>query len=287
MDYGDFRGLILRVAPGTLVDYVSPQDDPFGLLALRGDFDCRDQRRLPYCHPDLLGDDWFSMPISLQEVEFVTVHQPGDSATVMNFTENFGNILAMAGFIPTAEFYQGTTQLQVRGAYNGSSGGGTPAPTATLTANPTSLASGSSSTLSWISTHATSCTASGGWNGGKQTSGSEAVTPTATTTYTLSCTGDGGTAQSSVTVTVTVSSESTFSGSSTNQGSTWSAIVTVSGGPGNTLISGGWNIGGTPNSCTTNSSGACTITRSGIPKRTASVTWTYTATGQTVTISKP
>jgi PKD repeat protein len=128
MDYGDFRGLILRVAPGTLRDYVSPADDPFGLLALRGDFDCRDQRRLPYCHPDLVGNDWFTTPTSLADVEFVTVHQPGNAATVMNFNENFGLILSMAGFIPTAEFYQGSTQLQVKGAYAVLPGGGTTEP---------------------------------------------------------------------------------------------------------------------------------------------------------------
>jgi PKD repeat protein len=124
MDYGDFRGLILRVAPGTLKNYTSPADDPFGLLALRGDFDCRDQRRLPYCHPDLVGQDWFTSPAKidattggLADVEFVTVHQPGDAATVMNFQQNFGKILAMAGFMPTAEFYQGGTQMAVKGAY--------------------------------------------------------------------------------------------------------------------------------------------------------------------------
>jgi hypothetical protein len=116
MDYGDFRGLILRVAPGTLVDYDPVLDAPFGLLQQGGDFDCGDQRRLPYCHPDLIGDRWFTSP-SLEEVEFVTVHQPGDAATVMNFEQNFGVLLAMAGFTPTAEFYQGSTQMQVKGAY--------------------------------------------------------------------------------------------------------------------------------------------------------------------------
>jgi hypothetical protein len=35
----------------------------------------------------------------------------------MNFEQNFGYLLAMAGFTPTAEFYQGSTQMQVRGAY--------------------------------------------------------------------------------------------------------------------------------------------------------------------------
>jgi hypothetical protein len=127
LDYGDFRGLVIRVAPGTLVDY-GADDAPFGLLALRGDFDCRDQRRLPYCHPDLVGTDWFAEPASLQDVEFVTVHQPGESATVMNFEQNFGVILAMAGFAPTAEFWQGGTQMQVRGTYLTLPGGGTVTP---------------------------------------------------------------------------------------------------------------------------------------------------------------
>jgi hypothetical protein len=123
MDYGDFRGLVTRVAPGTLADY-SVADAPFGLIALRGDFDCRDQRRLPYCHPNLNGTDWFATPSSLNEVEFVTVHQPGNAATVMNFEQNFGVLLAMAGFSPTAEFWQGGTQLQVNGTYLNLPGGG-------------------------------------------------------------------------------------------------------------------------------------------------------------------
>ncbi len=125
LDYGDFRGLILRVAPGTLAD---GQALPFGLLPLGGDFDCRDQRRLPYCHPDLYGQDWFNQLLSLNEVEYVTVHQPGDAPSVMNFRQNFGLILAMGGFIPTAEFYQGSTQVQVRGGYLELPGGGTTPP---------------------------------------------------------------------------------------------------------------------------------------------------------------
>ena len=71
-----------------------------------------------------------------------------------------------------------------------------------IAANPASITSGSSSTLTWSSTNANSCTASGGWSGTKATSGTQAVSPTATTTYTLSCTGSGGTASQSTTVTV-------------------------------------------------------------------------------------
>ena len=76
------------------------------------------------------------------------------------------------------------------------------APTVTLSANPTSVASGSSSVLTWSSTNATSCTASGSWSGTKATSGTQSASPTSTSTYTLTCTGTAGTANQSVTVTV-------------------------------------------------------------------------------------
>jgi hypothetical protein len=78
-----------------------------------------------------------------------------------------------------------------------------PAPTVSLAASPTTLNSGSSSTLSWSSTNATTCTASGTWNGGKATSGSSSTgSLTVTSSYTLSCTGSGGSASASTTVTV-------------------------------------------------------------------------------------
>jgi hypothetical protein len=77
-------------------------------------------------------------------------------------------------------------------------------PTVTLTANPTSVTIGSSTNLTWSSTNATTCTASGGWTGAKATSGSEvSATLSANTTFTLACTGPGGAANASATVTVT------------------------------------------------------------------------------------
>ncbi len=85
----------------------------------------------------------------------------------------------------------------------------TPAPTLTLSASPATLTSGSSSTLTWSSTNATGCTATGGWSGAKVTGSSEAVTPSVTTTYTLGCTGAGGSVSKSVTVTVSTPAPST------------------------------------------------------------------------------
>jgi hypothetical protein len=80
---------------------------------------------------------------------------------------------------------------------------GAAAPTLTLTANPTTVASGGTTTLTWSSTNATSCTASGGWTGSRATSGSQASNAlTANTTFTLQCSGNGGSIQRQATVTV-------------------------------------------------------------------------------------
>ena len=67
-----------------------------------------------------------------------------------------------------------------------------PAPSCTLSASPTSITQGNSTTLSWSCQNATSCTGTNFTTGGA-TSGSTSVSPTQTTTYTGSCTGPGGT----------------------------------------------------------------------------------------------
>ncbi|WP_273453885.1 PQQ-dependent sugar dehydrogenase [Nevskia ramosa] len=76
-------------------------------------------------------------------------------------------------------------------------------PTLNFTAEPTTIALGASTTLRWTSTGATACTASGAWSGSQATSGTRVSKPTAgTKTYTLSCTGSGGSVSSSVSVVV-------------------------------------------------------------------------------------
>ncbi len=78
-----------------------------------------------------------------------------------------------------------------------------PAPAITLSANPTTVEDGSTSTLTWAASNSTTCTASGGWSGSEPTSGSHAtVDLSATTQFTLTCEGPGGSASQSVTVTV-------------------------------------------------------------------------------------
>src|SRR3954454_19384583 len=62
--------------------------------------------------------------------------------------------------------------------------GGSPAPTATFSAAPTSILAGQSSTLTWSTTNATTVSIDNGV-GSKPVSGSASVSPASTTTYTL------------------------------------------------------------------------------------------------------
>lgn len=87
------------------------------------------------------------------------------------------------------------------------------APVLSFGASSTQITQGSSVTLSWsINANATTpivCTASGGWSGSPKSSGSQSVSPSSTTTYTLVCDNNAGTSTQSVTVNVAPSCVST------------------------------------------------------------------------------
>lgn len=112
----------------------------------------------------------------------------------------------------------------------------TTAPTVTLSISATTVALGSSATLTWSSTSASSCAFSGAVTGSVALSGSKTVKPTATGsfTYTLTCSGSGGSANKSVTlkvnpaptVTLSVSPTSVVLGDSATL--TWSSANTAS-----------------------------------------------------------
>ena len=81
-------------------------------------------------------------------------------------------------------------------------------PTVALNPSDQSVESGSSVTLNWSSTDASNCSASGGWNGERSPSGSEVIDSlSASTTFSLSCSGAGGTAVQMVSVGVLTSLE--------------------------------------------------------------------------------
>ena len=80
---------------------------------------------------------------------------------------------------------------------------GSSGPAVRLTASDLSVTEGGSVTLSWSAIGADSCSASGGWAGQLNTSGSQTVGPmVAGTTYSLSCSGPGGTALQMISVAV-------------------------------------------------------------------------------------
>jgi peptidoglycan-associated lipoprotein len=78
----------------------------------------------------------------------------------------------------------------------------TPAPTATITADPLAIDVGQSIVLNWRTTNATSATIDG--IGNVNINGTQTVSPAITTNFKITAKGDGGTAEATVRVTVRV-----------------------------------------------------------------------------------
>jgi phospholipase C len=74
------------------------------------------------------------------------------------------------------------------------------APTVSFSASPTEVDAGQATTLTWKTTNATTVSIQG--IGDVDASGSKAVSPESTTTYSITATGPGGSAQASVKITV-------------------------------------------------------------------------------------
>jgi hypothetical protein len=145
-------------------------------------------------------------------------------------------------------------------------------------ANPTNINSGASSTISWSTGGATNIAISPGSFSSTSASGSTNVSPTATTTYTLTATNSAGPTTSTVTVTVNSASKpvinsftatpaSISSGSSSTLGWTTSGATNISISPGGftpTSASGSTSVTPTATALytltATNSSGSTTAT---------------------------
>jgi hypothetical protein len=187
------------------------------------------------------------------------------------YSRTFGAMPTTFSTSPTAEevhwsLYATLTQSE-----------GQSAPTVSLAASTTRVAPGGSSTLTWTSTNATSCTASNvgaegsSWSGPKPTSGSDVRGPlTATATYSLACTGPGGTASQAVTITVT-------GGPSAPTVSLTATPATINAGQSTTLAWSSTNA----TSCTASGgwSGAQPLTGELIVLTASTATYTLTCTG--------
>ncbi len=127
-------------------------------------------------------------------------------------THSTFNVGQRAGRVQARMLLSAAIVLLGQAACGGGGGDGTPTPPATpeptvsISVAPTSITAGGSATLTWSSTNATACTASGAWTGAQQTSGTSStgtVATAGTDTYTLSCNGAGGSGSGSATLTVT------------------------------------------------------------------------------------
>jgi phospholipase C len=108
-------------------------------------------------------------------------------------------------YTATATGLQGSTTATMTVTVNGTTPP-PPAPTVTIAASPTSITTGSSSTLTVAATNATAVTISGTDGSSytlQPTGGTQSVSPAATTTYTATATGTGGKVTAMATLTVT------------------------------------------------------------------------------------
>lgn len=152
------------------------------------------------------------------------------------------------------------------------------APTLTLTSLKPIIVAGDSATLNWASTNATACTASAGWTGSKGLTGTAVVKPTVTTSYTLTCTGAGGSIAKSVTETVTpvapVAPTLTFnSGKPTIVAGDSASLNWASANATSCTASAGWT-------------GTMTLTGSAMVKPSVTTTYTLVCAGAGGSITK-
>jgi len=152
---------------------------------------------------------------------------------------------------------------------NSPSGKGAVPAITSFTANPTSMNSGASSTLSWAATDATSIAITPGTFTSTLANGSTNVSPTTTTTYTLTATNAAGSVTSTASVTINGTSKPTIDSFSANP-------TSITSGSSSTLswtTTGATNIAIRPGTFTSSSATGSTSV-----SPTATTTYMLTAT---------
>ena len=153
-------------------------------------------------------------------------------------SETVGPLAATTTFVLTCTGPGGSASQSVSVAV----ANGSPAPTVSISASPESIAAGESTSLAWQSTNTTGCEASGGWSGTKATEGNETVGPVqASSVYTLSCTGPGGSATAATSVSVAAAPTLTLQANPATVGAGQSATLTwTTTGANSCNASGDW-----------------------------------------------
>jgi hypothetical protein len=164
-----------------------------------------------------------------------------------------------------------------------------PQPAVTLKASPAAVAVGASSTLTWTSSNAASCTASGGWSGSLALSGSQSTGPVASpTSYSLSCTGSGGTSSASAVVNLIPTATLVVSPSVVAPGGT-STLTWTSNNATSCTASNGWTgtlpAGGTQSTAAVSSTTSYSLMCNGAGGASNTATATLTVSNVTMSLS--
>jgi hypothetical protein len=210
-------------------------------------------------------------------------------------TGDWNGALAVSGTQGTGALTQNATYTLTCTGAGGTSSAVTstvtiiPVPTVTLTAAPVAVAVGGSSTLTWNGANADSCTASGGWSGSLALNGSQGTGPVSrATSYSLSCTGSGGTASASTAVNLIPNATLVVSPSVVAPGDT-STLTWTSNNATSCTASNGWSgplpAGGTQSTAAVSSTTSYSLVCNGAGGASNTATATLTVSNVTMSLS--
>jgi|GEM_PF-3193134 len=173
------------------------------------------------------------------------------SCTASGGAPNWSGPIALAGSVSTGSLSGNARYILTCTGPNGANAAIATvvvrgAPVVSITASPTSVASGGTTTITWLSTGgATGCSASGGWTGDKAASSSEVVTiPSVSQLYTLNCSGPHGFGVGSVSVAVIPAPVISFKASPTLvSSSSYSTLQWTVSNASLCTASGDWTLG--------------------------------------------
>jgi chitinase len=196
------------------------------------------------------------------------------NAVCNGITSNYsGAVLGASTYNPYYTNYYGGTNYNYNTGYNYNTN--TIAPTLNFYTSSSNINQNDTFTLTWNGTNLSSCTASDGWYGSKNVSGSESRTISSNTNFTLTCYGTNG---QQVVRTLSVYTN----GNNNNNGNNNPVYITFTANP-TSVFNGGttaltWTAG---NAVSCNASGDWSGTKNNTGAQTVTLTYsnrTYTLT---------